>query len=276
LLACCLLFACSALLEEEEIRVGLPTPGSVAKKAKPSVEEEDAEDAAAASVTTAARTPRGRRGRKSVGAAASAASEAAQLSGRKRALDGTAAATRASVSKTRQETTYKVVTSSVSSAVGLKEDADEVEEEEEEENPAEADGSFEAADEEALMGMHVDPSKVTVVNRSRVEVDVSGWSLRAVVAGGSFSFPAGTRVAPGGSLTVWAGPDAHAKAAAAAAAGSVDLVWSTASVWDPAGDTASLRDPAGREISSVHGHPVAGGAGAHGGAESGGSGCSVM
>lgn len=82
---------------------------------------------------------------------------------------------------------------------------------------------------------------VTLTNSGSSVVDLTGWTLVSEVGPQTFYFPAGTSLAPGGTLQILSGPDAQA--------GTNQLLWEKANIWNNAGDTGALYDAQGSLVS---------------------------
>ena len=76
-----------------------------------------------------------------------------------------------------------------------------------------------------------------LTNSGSTEVNLSGWVLLSVKGDQRYTFPEGTILAAGASLSVVSGPDA--------AAGPNQLVWSTQNIWNNDHDPAQLYDANG-------------------------------
>ncbi|MBS3938697.1 MAG: thermonuclease family protein [Peptococcaceae bacterium] len=83
--------------------------------------------------------------------------------------------------------------------------------------------------------------RVVIANRGQVNVDVSGWVLVSENGNQRFTFPLGTVIPAGSSITVVSGPEATA--------GTGRLVWTRSHIWNNDGDPAVLLDNTGREVS---------------------------
>jgi hypothetical protein len=69
---------------------------------------------------------------------------------------------------------------------------------------------------------------IVVENKSAAALDLSGWSLERSVDNGAlitYAFPAGTSIAAGGSLKIWASGVAGASSAAG------NLIWAGGNTW---------------------------------------------
>jgi endonuclease YncB( thermonuclease family) len=82
---------------------------------------------------------------------------------------------------------------------------------------------------------------VTIQNRSRGNIDISGWVLLSERGGQRFIFPQGIVISPGSSIRVVSGPNATT--------GANNLLWTRSHIWNNDGDPVVLLDNAGREIS---------------------------
>ncbi len=79
-----------------------------------------------------------------------------------------------------------------------------------------------------------------ITNVRAQTLDLSGWTLVSVTGNQRFTFPAGTKLAPGKTITVVSGPRAQA--------GPGVLVWTRRYVWNNQGDAAELWDRQGQLV----------------------------
>ncbi len=105
---------------------------------------------------------------------------------------------------------------------------------------------YSSSDVEVKVDLKAD--NVVISNRTSEDVSLNGWSLVSEVGDQKFSFPEGLTLAPGDSVTVWSGPDAHKREK-----WPTDLLWTRSYVWNNTGDAAILVDPHGRKVSRVQG-----------------------
>ncbi len=75
---------------------------------------------------------------------------------------------------------------------------------------------------------------VTILNRGKTPIDISGWELVSVAGDQRFTFPNGTKLAAGGSLQVRSGEQAKSEPGA--------IVWTKSNIWNNSGDPAVLYD----------------------------------
>ncbi len=73
---------------------------------------------------------------------------------------------------------------------------------------------------------------VRITNVSGQTLDLSGWTLVSVTGNQRFTFPAGTTLGPGKTLSVVSGPRAQG--------GQDVLLWTRRNVWNNQGDPAEL------------------------------------
>lgn len=81
---------------------------------------------------------------------------------------------------------------------------------------------------------------VTITNQDTAPADVSGWTIRDV-GGNTFTFPAGTMLAAGASVSVRSGSTPPRPG---------EFGWTSSNIWNNAGDTATLATPSGQAVSS--------------------------
>lgn len=93
----------------------------------------------------------------------------------------------------------------------------------------------------SITGLDLAGEKVTIKNSGSTNVDLSGWYIISVEGNQKFSFPSGTVIKPGVSIKIVSGPNA--------VAGTNQLVWSKANIWNNSGDTARLFNNKGVLIS---------------------------
>lgn len=77
-----------------------------------------------------------------------------------------------------------------------------------------------------------------ITNLGSTSVDISGWILVSERGGQTFTFPAGTTILSGSTLTVVSGP-------AAAHTGQNEIAWTTSNIWRNAGDPGRLESSEG-------------------------------
>lgn len=92
-----------------------------------------------------------------------------------------------------------------------------------------------------VTGLDCKSELVTITNGGTAPVDLSGWKIHDNGSANTFSFPAGTTLAAGASVSIRSGKTAP-KAG--------EIAWKTNDVWNNAGDTATLVDPSGTAVSS--------------------------
>lgn len=85
--------------------------------------------------------------------------------------------------------------------------------------------------------------RATVTNAAAGRLDLSGWKLHSVTGDQSYTFPLGTVLEPGDSITVISGQYATS--------GSGLLPWTRANVWNNDGDPAELYDAAGKRVAGA-------------------------
>lgn len=81
---------------------------------------------------------------------------------------------------------------------------------------------------------------VTIVNGSDQAVDLKGWKLVSEQGNQTFNFPAGTKLAAGGTLKVVSGKNARA--------GTNVLVWTESNIWNNEADPGALYNPQGELV----------------------------
>ena len=82
---------------------------------------------------------------------------------------------------------------------------------------------------------------VTIENGSTNGIDVSAWVLVSEIGDQRFTFPTGTVIPAGASISVVSGPNVTA--------GAGRLFWTRSHIWNNDGDPAVLMDAVGREVS---------------------------
>lgn len=78
---------------------------------------------------------------------------------------------------------------------------------------------------------------VTLKNTSPGNMDLSGWKLLSVTGNQSYTFPAGTIIKAGSTLTIASGE------------ASGDIKWTARNIWNNDGDPAELINAAGTVVS---------------------------
>lgn len=94
----------------------------------------------------------------------------------------------------------------------------------------------------AVTGLDCRNELVTITNQGPTPVDLSGWTIHDQASANTFSFPAGTTLAPGASVSIRSGRTP---------AQPGEIFWKTNDVWNNAGDTATLVDLSGTEVSNM-------------------------
>ncbi|MFB6080592.1 MAG: lamin tail domain-containing protein [Haloferacaceae archaeon] len=88
---------------------------------------------------------------------------------------------------------------------------------------------------------HLDEEYVTIRNAGNRTLDLSGWTV-GDEAGRRYTFPDGTTLAPGASLTLHTGQGTN---------GGGQYYWGlNGAVWNNDGDTATVRDETGRTVAT--------------------------
>lgn len=81
---------------------------------------------------------------------------------------------------------------------------------------------------------------VSIINSSNTPVNLTGWKLVSEVGNQSYTFPAGTTLAGGGTLKVVSGEKAQS--------GAGILVWTQSNIWNNDGDPGALYDAEGQLV----------------------------
>jgi len=84
---------------------------------------------------------------------------------------------------------------------------------------------------------------VTITNSGNEPVDASGWVLESKVGGQTFSFPNGTVLLPGTSVSVFSGKDSNVFDNPPAS-----LFWTKRYVWNDNGDAAVIKNAKGEVV----------------------------
>jgi len=82
---------------------------------------------------------------------------------------------------------------------------------------------------------------VTLTNSSDKVLNLTGWKLVSEVGNQTFTFPADTTLAEGGTLKIVSGKNAQA--------GANVLVWTESNIWNNDGDPGALYNPGGQMVS---------------------------
>lgn len=82
---------------------------------------------------------------------------------------------------------------------------------------------------------------VTLKNTGSSSVNITGWEIVSETGSQTFNFPAGTIIQPGGTLQILSGKEAQA--------GSNQLIWGKANIWNNSGDPGALYDASGKLVS---------------------------
>lgn len=82
---------------------------------------------------------------------------------------------------------------------------------------------------------------VSIINSSNSTVDLTGWKLVSEVGNQTYTFPAGTTLAGGGTLKVVSGEKAQS--------GAGILVWTQSNIWNNDGDPGALFNAEGQLVS---------------------------
>lgn len=88
-----------------------------------------------------------------------------------------------------------------------------------------------------IISVDLEKEIVALKNTSSADIDLSGWSLLSVKGGQTFTFPQGTVIKAGATLTIASGD----------AVG--DIKWSNKNIWNNDGDPARLIDANGNIVS---------------------------
>jgi len=91
---------------------------------------------------------------------------------------------------------------------------------------------------------------VTIINTGLDTVDISEWKLKSLVGSQSFSFPKGTPLNAGCSVTVWSGPHSETKGHPPSS-----FHWTKKSIWNDKGDSAELLNAEGKSVSKKEEKP---------------------
>jgi hypothetical protein len=92
---------------------------------------------------------------------------------------------------------------------------------------------------------------VTIINQTSNTVDISGWAIGAE-GKQKFTFPAGTSIFAGGTITIWTGKDADKKERP-----PVSFCWMKKNMWNNEGDIATLYNKDGSVVDTVEEIPPA-------------------
>lgn len=92
-----------------------------------------------------------------------------------------------------------------------------------------------------ITGIDLQAEVVSITNNSNSAMDLSGWRLVSEKGNQEFTFPAGTKLPPGGTLKVISGPEAQGKSGV--------LVWMKNNIWNNDGDPGALYDAQGNLVS---------------------------
>jgi len=102
-----------------------------------------------------------------------------------------------------------------------------------------------------ILELHLKGDYVTVINQENHDVDLSKWVLKSAIGGQTFTFPSGTILKSGTTITVWSGRHSDPKHCPPSV-----IHWTNQHVWNDAGDTAVLYNSTGDLISKVQQVPV--------------------
>ncbi|MGH3932997.1 MAG: lamin tail domain-containing protein [Pseudonocardiaceae bacterium] len=95
-----------------------------------------------------------------------------------------------------------------------------------------------------VSGLDCKNELVTITNEGESSVDLDGWKIHDRNNENSFTFPPGTTLAPGATVSVRSGKTKPKPG---------EIAWTNRDVWNNSGDTATLLDPSGAEVSTKDG-----------------------